>query len=302
MSVLWVLALFLCCMSKVPVNATYPFCFFILHVRTNVYAACRCRCPCRMPISMLHSRAGVLAACQCCISMLHVHVHAACLWNGNLHVHAVRQCCWSMLHVATAYTLCPIMSVLHVRAAFLCCMSTLHVSAACPCCRCCTSVLSACPVYAACLWCMSMLQVNASSLRCIYKLAVHVARPYCVYAYAAWPCRMSILHIHVSCPCLCSCCMSMLHVHASFSWFMSMLHTAFPCYRYEAADHVCSQRYYTVYIQMGSPVRLLKFYSCRMIQYILYLHPLCSYFHGFLCVGSAPRSTAKLKELCYDNC
>jgi hypothetical protein len=135
-----------CCMSLPHVLVECSCCMAIRMSKLKVLAACLQYCafqsflsklhPCCF--SMLHLRATYTVhtsayPCQCstflALSMSLLHVHAVCLLNVNLYVHAACPCC---------------MSLLHVLAACLCCMSVLYVHAACPC------HLSMPHVYAAC--------------------------------------------------------------------------------------------------------------------------------------------------------
>ncbi len=148
-----------------------------------------------------------------------------------LHVHAIYPYCMPLLHAFTACTRC--ISMLHghiVHAAWPhcpCCISMLHVLAAFPCCM---------YEYATCL-CMFFVNVHAVYPCCMSLLHVHVL--------VSCPCYMFTLHAHAiqaACPCYTSC-MPMLYklhshavndacpciVHAACRIFMSMLHDLVEC-------------------------------------------------------------------------
>jgi hypothetical protein len=166
------------------------------------------------------------------------------------------------------------MSVLLFCAACPCWMFLLlvhvQVPAACPCCPCWRRALSMLHVYDACLCCRSMLRLYDAFTSWLSMLQDHTACMSMLHDLAACSCRMSILHIHVSCPCLCSCCKSMLHFHDSC-----------PCCTLHCRATgtkqltMCAARD-TIYIQMGGQVRLLKFYSCRIIEYMYCIYTHCA--------------------------
>jgi hypothetical protein len=113
-----------------------------------------------------------------------------CSFNSRismLHVNAAYSCCILMLHCHSypccmsmhVHAACPYMSMLHVCAAFSCCTFMLHVYAACT-----------CYVYVACPCCMTMLYL---------------------YVRAVCSCYMFVLYIfdvHTAC----LLCMFMLHI------------------------------------------------------------------------------------------
>jgi hypothetical protein len=162
----------------------------------------------------MHVHAHYKRPSSCYMSMMHVHVSAACPWfMFVLQVHAVFPCCFHITHVHFA------LHFLHVHSACQCCMSMLHIRAPCPC------------LHAACPYCIPVLMPKSSC--CMSMPHVHVACPCCMNMLhedenehikkmntkmkmnikrydTARPCCLSVLHVHSAC----HFCMSVLHVHA----------------------------------------------------------------------------------------
>jgi hypothetical protein len=181
----------------------------MLHVMFVLHAHINGVCPC------LHAARPycVHSPCPCCtycLYILHGHVSRTCCTyvrtccKYKLHVYFA--CLLLLVHVSMLQSVSPsCMSMMHVHAAYLCCLSMLHFR----CTSCCMSMLY---VYTACPCFMFLLPVHVS------MLLVHVA---CL-------CFVSMLHVYAACrySCLCPihsaclCCMSIPHVYAACPCFM----------------------------------------------------------------------------------